>query len=85
MKNAEVVAGELVETKEDAAVVFELSEETLDEVAFFIALSVVVTGVEPIGPRRDDRFSPQLTDGNANMLGVVAFVRQEKFGAVACE
>lgn len=45
MKEAEVVAGELVKASEAAPEVLELTDETFDEVAFFVKLRVIRAGV----------------------------------------
>ncbi len=41
-EKAEIAGGEFVETGEDAAIVFELVDETFDEMAFLIEMRIIV-------------------------------------------
>lgn len=45
MEETEVIASELVEAREATSVVFQLANETFDEVAFFVKLRVIRAGV----------------------------------------
>jgi len=55
MDEGEVVAGELVKTWEDAAVVFELADEAFDEVTFFVEFALVLAGLGTVVAGWNDR------------------------------
>lgn len=58
---------------------FELVEKALDEMTFFVKLSVILALLGAVFLRRNDRFSTHLGDGEKHMLGVIGFIAHHKF------
>ena len=74
MKKTEVGYGELVVPREDAAVVLDLVDEALHQVALFVEMSIVLPRHLPVGPGRDDGNRATLSDYLDEGLGVVPLV-----------
>ena len=74
MHESEVVSGRLVETRRDAAVVFDSVHEALDEVSSFVFLLVPVAFRRSVAARRDDRFGAAFSDDHHQFVRVVSLV-----------
>jgi len=71
---AHKVGEELVVSCRDTAELFELVEETLDDVALFVKLGVIGTFDRPISLGRNDDLAAGFDDPVAEVIGVVALV-----------
>ena len=74
MEETEVGRGELVVPREDAAVVLDLVDEALDQVAPFAQMSIVLPRRLPVGSGRDNGDRATLSDYLDEGLGVVPLV-----------
>lgn len=79
MDKAQVRAIQLVETREDAAKLFEFVETAFDQVPFAIAPSIV--GTPDFGPlmRWDDRFAAALLDVRNQVYCRIPTIRNHPF------
>jgi len=78
-----VIASELVEAGEDMTKLFELADETLDEVP--VAFTVVITRLSTVFVGWNYCLSPHVGDGRKNGLSVIGFVSQDELAFVACK
>jgi hypothetical protein len=78
LKEAEIVASELVEAREATSIVFELADEALDEVTLLVKLPVVPTLLFAVRPRRNNSFRTHFGDGKKKGIGVVGLVGEDK-------
>jgi len=83
VKEAEVVASELVEAREAASIVLELADKALDEMTLLVKLLVVVTRLFAVRLGRDNWLSPPVHDGEENRVGIVRLVAQDELHFVA--
>lgn len=80
MQEAEEVAGKLVEAREATSILLELTDEALDEVTFFIKLSIIFSRLVAVFLRRNHRLGPHLSDGEKHVLGIVGFIAHDELG-----
>lgn len=79
-KNAgQVVSGELVIARRDAAEVFEPGEHSLDEVSLTIGFPVMRDKRLAPGDGGDDRFNVALLEVSSQAVSVVGFVGDQSF------
>jgi hypothetical protein len=75
---AKVTTGKLVEPGEDASIVFELIEETFDQMTLFVEMTVIETKVGAVFSRRDHRNSTHLVDQVNQLIGIISSVSDHK-------
>lgn len=78
MKEAEIVASELVEAREATSIAFELADKTLDEVTLFVKLLIIAALLFSVRPRRNNSFRTHFGDGKKKGIGVVGLVGEDK-------
>lgn len=76
IEEASVVSCEFVVTCSDAAEVFDLAEEALNQVAVLVDCGVEATPTCGCGSTRNDRFRPRRCDGVHGALAVITLVSQ---------
>lgn len=89
MKEGQVARGQLLKAREDTAILLELVDATLDQMALFVLFLVILARLGSVLARRDDRHTPAGFDegnegvavipsvGNDVVAGQVA---QQRFG-----
>ena len=82
MKETEIGIGELVEPGEYAAVLFNLSDKALDEVAFTVEVFVITTLGNSPGTRRDDRIRSVRINKLDEFIRIISFVSNDILGGV---
>jgi len=84
-QEAEISLGELVESRENAPIVFHLVDQALHQVAFFVEVSIIVVLLLAGGTRRDYGLGPTVQDNLAKWIGVVGLVGNHILAFVAGE
>ncbi len=75
---AKVATGKLVESGEDPSIVFELIEETLDQMTLFVEMMVVESKLGSVFSWRNDRNGTHLIDQVNQLVGIIPSIRDHK-------
>jgi hypothetical protein len=78
VKEAEVVAGQLVKAREATSVMLKLADEALNQMTFLVKLLVIRARLFAVRLRRDNRFGSPLRDGKENRVGVVSLITKDE-------
>jgi hypothetical protein len=78
MEAGEKVAGGFFVARRDASKLFEILEETLDQVALGVESVVAIAFDFTIGFGRDDRFDLSTFEGGDKAIRVIAFVSEDR-------
>jgi hypothetical protein len=77
---APIVSRQLIEARKDTTILLELAEETLNQVAFFVAVSVVLAWLLAICTRGNNSLCALLLDQLNECVTVVGFVGNHALG-----
>lgn len=80
MQECHEISGGFLETSEYTAVVFDLIEETLDQMPFLIKVPIVSAGRQAVGAGRDDRLHAMFLHGLDEGVGVVPLAADDGLG-----